>query len=67
MIAEIILSVFLVLLTVALVKALMVGRIEFGSGRDGLVADRSTSPFSFWTIFLLGLAIAVLFAWLVVG
>jgi len=67
MVANVILSIFVIVLSVVLIKALITGRIEFGSGRGAMIANRSISPVSFWVIFLIGLSIVALFLWLVIS
>ena len=64
MIAETVAALITLILIVILTRALITGRIEWGGGRDRFVADRTSSPRSFWTVFLLGLSAVAFYVWL---
>lgn len=64
MIAQLLGWCIVALVTVALIKALMAGRIEFDPGGQGFIsADRSKEPAAFWTIFIIGLSTDFFFLW----
>ena len=67
MLATVVLGIFALLLAGILVRSLLTGRIEFGSGPSGLVATRRDQPASYWTIFAIGASIVAIFVWLLVA
>ena len=67
MVATVVLAFFSVLIFVVLVRSLVTGRIDFGTGAGGLSASRQSQPASFWSIFCIELGILALFVWLVVA
>jgi hypothetical protein len=66
-IAKAILIIAMLAVAAALVRALVVGRIEFNPAGSGMLADRATQPISFWTVFLIGISTIAFLAWLVFG
>ena len=67
MIAKVVMLLLAGVVAAALIRALSLGRIEFGTGSSGLVADRKSAPRSFWLIFSIGLGVVALFGWLAIG
>lgn len=64
MIAKIILLIFLAIFIVVIVRALISGRIEYGSGNDYVAGDRAGSPGTYWTILAFAVAMTLFFSWL---
>ena len=66
MIAKIVLALAGLAVAVALVRAVVSGQIQFGSGPSGMKARRATEPSSYWTIFVIGCAVVCYITWLLV-
>ena len=67
MIARVVLLAVLAFLLFVAVRALASGKIEYGSGRDHILGDRSASPGTYWTLLGLVTALALGFGWLLFG
>lgn len=66
MIAGIILGIGIIVVTAVLIRALITGTIEFGTGPSGLTASRTNDPAGYWTIFLIGVSIIGYLLWLLI-
>jgi hypothetical protein len=66
MIAKIILGAFGVIVIIALVRALIAGKIEFNAAGGGMSASRSKEPGAFWVIFALGVLVIAYIGWLLI-
>ena len=66
MIATVILTVSILILVAALIRALVTGKIEFDAAGSGMSASRSKDPVSFWTFFSLGVAAIAYLTWLLI-
>lgn len=58
--------IIVLVVSAVLVRALITGTIEYGTGPSGLTASRTKDPAGYWTIFLIGLCIIILFVWLLI-
>lgn len=63
--AKIILAIMAVLITIAIIKSLLRGTIEWGSGSDAILVNKSKQPVSYWFIIFGYILMIVLFGWLV--
>lgn len=66
MIAKMILGFFALVVVFVLVRALILGKIEFNAAGSGMSASRSKEPGAFWTIFTLGVLVIAYIAWLLI-
>ena len=66
MIGRVICWMTIVAVSAALLRALIKGKIEFGTGPSGLSASRTNDPVGYWTIFLIGLGVIGYLLWLLV-